>query len=620
MSHHSPFALTRLSAMALLLLLVSLPGPSAAGFQSAPASERLRPLKALAFTDTSGRTYDLKALSRKACTVFVFFTPQCPISNIYSPRVREFAAEYGKRRVQFVLVDSNGEDSLQQVRSYAAGRSLTMPVVKDQGARLADILQAHTTPEAIVVDRQGVVRYRGRIDDNKDRAKVIRHDLRDALDALLAGRPIVRARTPAFGCAIFRDRPLSTPARVAAATYSRDIAPILNEACVSCHRPGGSGPFSLTSYQEAKTWGVALRDYTARRLMPPWKAVPGFGDFQDARTLSEGQIAAIRAWVASGSPAGDLSAAPPTPKFPAPTEWALGPPDVILEPSRPYHLAAEGDDDYRNFVMPIEFKQDAYVKAIEFQPGNAAVVHHVVAFIDRTGESLRREGKESEPGFSSNGTILPTFGSEWGEVWVPGRSARRLPPGVAVHIAKGSRLVMQVHYHKNGAVCADRTRMGIYFAKEPIDKIMQVWLFGNMSFHIAAGDSRSAVRTGLTLPYDVHLHMIFPHMHLLGREMKVTATFPDGTVKPLVYVNDWDFNWQETYAYREPVALPKGTRLELQAYYDNSENNPHQPVHPPQAVTFGEDTTDEMCFAFLSLTPDDEHLGIRPQPVQSAAR
>jgi len=562
---------------------------------------------ALAWTDVNGRNYTEADLKKAKATVFFFSSTQCPIANLYTPRMVELAKEYMPRGVRFFLVNSNPEDSREKVVKYARERRIPFPAVKDNGTELADRLGAQMTPQAILLDSKGNIRYLGRIDDNKDRAKVARHDLREALDAILAGRPVKQARTLPFGCIIFRDRP-TIAATNATVTYTRDIAPILNANCVVCHRAGEVAPFTLETYAQARVWARQIKDYTARRLMPPWKAVPGYGEFHDKRWLTDEQIALIAKWADSGAPQGDPKDLPPAPKFPDPNRWTLGQPDLVLQPVRPYHLAAEGEDVYRNFVLPIDFKEDRYVQAMEFKPDNRAVVHHIVTYIDPTARSAEMDGKETEPGYTVPGVGIGIENAIWGEVWVPGNEARRLPPGIAIKIPAGAKLVMQVHYHKTGKPEVDRSRMALYFAKGKVEKRIHTFPLGTFFLAIPPGRERHEVQADYTLPLDVQLRSIFPHMHMLGREMKVTATLPNGTVKPLIYINDWDFNWQATYYYKEPLALPKGTKLHLVAYYDNSEKNPRQTAHPPRLVTFGPQTTDEMCFAFLGLTVDRENL------------
>jgi peroxiredoxin len=561
---------------------------------------------ALAWKDVQGRAYSLADVSRSKATVFFFTSTQCPISNIYAPRMNEMAKQFAPKGVRFFVVNSNREDTLAKVQADARQKGYPFPAVKDSGTALADRLGARVTPETIILDPAGNVRYRGRVDDNRDRTKVVRQDARAALVALLEGKTIAFPRTLAAGCAIFRE-PLkpAVGVKTAAVTFTRDVAPILNKSCVSCHRDGEVAPFSLQTYPQARTWATQIKDYTARKLMPPWKAVPGHGDFHDSRILADKEIATLARWAEAGAPQGDLKDLPPAPRFAGADEWSLGKPDMVLQPDRPYHLEAEGRDVYRNFVMPVDFEKDTYLSAMEFKPGNRAVVHHMVAYIDKAAASVKLDGKEKEPGYSSFSVGIGVPDAEWGEVWVPGRTPRLLPEGVAIRIPKGSKLVVQVHYHKNGAPQTDLSKTALYLVKGKVEKTVIVVPVVNAWFVLKPGETRQEVKGSLTLPADITLRTIFPHMHLLGKEMKVTATLPDGITKPLIYVNDWDFNWQETYEYKEPIKLPKGTRVDMVAIYDNSESNPHQLIHPPRPVTFGEQTTDEMCFAFLGFTFDN---------------
>jgi hypothetical protein len=562
-----------------------------------------------AWKDLTGKTYTAGDLSTAKANVFFFVSTECPLANIYSPRMAELAREYSPKGVRFFLVDSNEADSEAKLKSYAAERSLRFATIKDRGTTLADHLGARATPEAVILDSKGEVRYRGRIDDNKERTKVVRQDVREAIDDIIGGRAVRVARTQPAGCAIFREK-VAGAARDTGSklTFAEHVAPILNASCVSCHRTGEVAPFGLENYQQAKTWATQIKEYTARKLMPPWKAVAGHGDFHDARGLTDTQIATLARWADTGAAPGDLNRAPSPPKFPSADAWSLGTPDLVVQPVGDYHLGPEGPDVYRNFVIPAEFDEDRYVRAIEFKPGNRAIVHHVVAYIDPKRASLELDGKDSEPGYTVPGVGIGILNSMWGEVWVPGRTPRFMPAGVGVRIPKGSKLVMQVHYHRNGAPQTDRTKMALFFSKEKPERIVTVFPVSNYNFELQPGNSRQVVKASMTVPADIHVRTMFPHMHLLGREMKVTATLPDGTKKPLIFVNDWDFNWQETYEYKQAVALPAGSRIDMEAVYDNSERNPHQVLSPPRKIRFGEQTTDEMCMAIMGFTFDNPAL------------
>jgi len=568
------------------------------------------------FRDINGNTYTQQQVTAHKATVFVFLSCQCPVSNLYTPRLVSLAAAYSTRGVPFFAVYSDRQESLPDVIAHARQHGLKFPVVHDDRNVIADHLGAKVTPEAIIVDDTGTVRYRGRIDDNAVTTRVTAHDLQEALDAVLTDQPVVHPDVPAFGCVIRR---VAVPVAVlppGVPTYAHDVAPILRARCEGCHRPGEVAPFSLQTYQQASAWANDIKRYTQNRQMPPWKPAPGYDAFTDeaSRYLTEKQIATLAKWADAGAPLGDPHQVPPPRKF---TQgWQLGEPDVILTPTQDYHLAADGDDVYRNFILPANFTTDRYLSAVEVRPGNHAVVHHVLIYIDGLHAADKLEGKDhdGEPGWTSFGGpgFVPT-GLLGG--WAPGNDPHFLPPGVGNLLPKGANLVLQVHYHKDGKPETDRTRVGLHFARGPIDKRLSGTMVLNFWFKIPQGDPHYKVEAVTPVRDDVHVLAVTPHMHWLGREMKLWATLPDGTAKPLVWIKDWDFNWQASYFLQHPLALPKGSKVHLLAYYDNSANNPRNPNRKNlRQVTWGEQTTDEMCVAFVSFTRDHEHLAHKSVP------
>lgn len=568
------------------------------------------PVRDLQFRDVTGRRHALAELRDRKATLFLFLSTQCPVANGYTSRLRDLQREYAPRGIAVFGVNPNESESQAVVVRHARERDLTFPMVKDTGGVLARRLGATVTPEAILLDGSGVVRYRGRIDDQRDAGKVKRRDLRDALDAVLAGRPVAVAETTPFGCAIRATAPVAVAKPTV--TYTRDIAPIMQASCQGCHRPGEVGPFSLLTYDDAKAWAGLIKDYTHRRAMPPWKPAEGFGEFQDVRRLSDAQIRTIARWVDEGAPKGDPNDMPPPRKFA--DGWMLGTPDLVLDAGEPYEVAAEGPDVYRNFILPHTPEKDQWVRAVEVRPDQRAVVHHVIVYVDPRGKSLALDEKDPGPGYSSSGGGVGFFPAQFLGGWAPGNTPRFIPAGMALKIPAGAKLVLQVHYHKNGKALKDRTKIGIHFTDEPVRKQVRALPVLNFGLSIPPGEPRHEVKAKTPISRDVTLYSVIPHMHLLGREMKLTASLPDGTTKPLVWIKDWDFNWQETYVFKEPIRLPQGSRIDLTAYYDNSSGNPNNPNNPPKVVTWGEETTDEMCLAFFGFTLDDEDLLATAQP------
>ncbi|MCS6775161.1 MAG: redoxin family protein [Chloroherpetonaceae bacterium] len=589
------------------------------------------PVRPLRFRDLGGRAYTLGAGNGPA--VYLFLATECPVANGYTPRILALEKAYRERGVRFFAVYPNAHEPVSVVARHARERGYTFPVVKDNGT-LARALGATMTPEAVLVDRQGMVRYRGRIDDNRDPAKVRQRDLQEALSAVLEGRRVARPTAPAYGCAILFDtKPAKT--QEARVTYARDVAPILQQNCLVCHRQGEVAPFALETYAQARVWARQIKIYTQNRRMPPWRANSN-GEFHNERRLTDQQIATLAAWVDAGAPPGDLKQTPPPPKFPS--GWQLGEPDVVLEMPETYEVPAEGRDVYRCFVIPTGFTEDRWVTGVEVRPGNRAVVHHVIGYLDRSGRARQLDAADPGPGYNN-----PTPGNVPGFVpvgmlagWAPGNAPQVMPPGVGMLVPRGADLVLEVHYHMNGKPEKDRTKIGLHFAKGPIEKAMHTMAVLTTSIRIPPGEANHVIRTnnivylpdainpmfrmGLSLGQDITVLSVMPHMHLIGRSMKVRAILPDGSERLLVDVPDWDFNWQMTYVFKQPVRLPRGTRLEVEARYDNSSSNPFNPNTPPKEVRYGEQSTDEMCVAFLNYTQDSQRLNTNSGAAATASR
>lgn len=395
---------------------------------------------------------------------------------------------------------------------------------------------------------------------------------------------------------------VATRTTAAEVTFNKDIAPLLWKTCATCHRPGEVGPFPLLSYQDGAKRADFLVEVTASRQMPPWKAEPGYGAFHDARVLDQSEIDLIAQWAQAGAPEGDAGDLPPAPTFPA--GWQLGKPDLVLQMPQAFTVPAEGRDIYRCFVLPIPIDEHKTVAAVEFRPGNPRIVHHAIFYLDARGAARRRDGEDGQPGYTSFGGpgILPTGGLGG---WAPGMIPRLLPKDTGKFLRKGSDLVLQVHYHPNGKEESDQSTLGIYFTEKRAEKLVVGVALRSRRLNIPAGESHYEITAeSASLPCAVHALTVFPHMHMLGREMKVWAESPEGTETPLIWIKNWDFNWQGAYFYAQPVTLAKGTVIKLKAVYDNSAENPRNPNTPPKDVRWGEQTTDEMCLCSVSVVTD----------------
>ena len=346
--------------------------------------------------------------------------------------------------------------------------------------------------------------------------------------------------------------------------------------------------------------------------MPPWKPVTNHGLYYNERRLSDDDIALLQNWHAGGAPLGNSKELPPAPKFP--DTWMLGKPDAVLKAEAGFELKAKGRDEYRCYVLQNPFDEDKWINGIEYRPGNPRSVHHIIGYLDMSGASEKKDAADPLPGYRSDGSgpgFLPT-GSLSG--WAPGNQPRMLLDGVSRRLRKGERLVLETHYHKTGRVEKDEgAQVALYFAKEPVKRQLRVATIINTLVNIPPGAEDHRMTALWVVPQDVHAYDVMPHMHLIGRTVSMTATFPDGTSRDLVVIKDWDFNWQETYQFKEPIKLPRGTRVKLEARYDNSAKNPNNPSNPPRPVRWGEQTTDEMCVGFVAFTIDKQDL-TKPAP------
>jgi len=406
--------------------------------------------------------------------------------------------------------------------------------------------------------------------------------------------------------------PLLLPTLLAAAppqvTFSENVAPIIYNRCAGCHRPGEAAPFSLLSYDDVAKHGKLIAAVTSARIMPPWKAEPASYPYKDSRRLSDAELSTLQAWVKAGMPKGDMSKAPELPKFP--DGWQLGTPDLIVKMPKGFTIPADGADIYRYLRIPLNLPDDKWVQAIEFRPSAGKVVHHVLYFADSTEDAKRIEAEEDAAGNTGASMKFTRNMVPLGGVAV-GAQPHLLPGGLALKLPKGTDLMFQYHFHPIGKEEVEQSTIGLYFAKKaPEHTLTSVQLPVAYSLfaglNIAPGQKDFSVHESYTLPVDVEAVSIGAHAHYIGKTMKMTATFPDGTVKTLLDIKDWDFAWQDRYFFESPILLPKGTKLESDVSWDNSEENSKNPSRPAIPVQWGEQTKDEMGAVTLAVYPAAE--------------
>jgi tetratricopeptide (TPR) repeat protein len=391
--------------------------------------------------------------------------------------------------------------------------------------------------------------------------------------------------------------------------FNRHIAPIVWQQCAGCHREKGGAPFPLLSYAQAKARARDIAKVTQSRYMPPWLPEGGVVAFADERRLTLEQIGLIQQWVAEGSPEGPAGELPPLPAWS--DEWQLGRPDLVAELPEPYTLPPDGRDVYRNFVLPMGLKEKRYVKAVEFK-ANTRVLHHVFIRFDRTRQSRRLDAQDTETGFGGM-ALPPAVESPGGYFlsWQPGRGPVRSRPGLSWAIQPGSDIVLQAHMQPSGKPERVQPSVAFYFTDEiPTNSPFKIGL-SSFELDIPAGAHNYERRDSYVLPVNAQVLAVLPHTHYLGREVEGYAVLPDGRKQWLLKIHQWDFNWQSDYRYREPVSLPKGSRVEMRMTFDNSSENPRNPNQPPVRVKYGLQSSDEMAELWLQLLPENAQDGIR---------
>ncbi|MGO9337405.1 MAG: tetratricopeptide repeat protein [Terracidiphilus sp.] len=392
----------------------------------------------------------------------------------------------------------------------------------------------------------------------------------------------------------------------ASETWSHDVAPVLYAHCATCHHPGGAGPFSLLTYQDARRWAPQILNVTQSRFMPPWLPEPGYGDFADVRRLSDDDQALLKRWITGGMAQGDLKSAPLAPHYDA--TWQMGKPDLILKVAQPFTLPPGGTDTFRNLILPYPLKETHYIRAMEIRPGAPQVVHHANLVIDRTA-GLRRlhpdDWQSGVPGME----LFVDSGNRFEPdshflFWKPDTPALIEPQGMPWRLDPGNDVILNIHLKPSGKPETLDAEIGLYFTPDPPTKQpMLIALERDDQLDIPAGDANFSIEDSLTLPVDVNVLGAYPHAHYLGHDMQGWAILPSGEKKWLVWIRSWDIDRQSVYRYKEPIFLPKGTVLHMHYIYDNSAANPHNPHVPPIRVRAGNRSEDEMGHLWLQVLP-----------------
>ncbi|WP_240911017.1 redoxin domain-containing protein [Paludisphaera soli] len=605
----------RVLAGAFLAIFAALAASPAVAFDEAPATlavDRLVGQRMADFTLPdllSQRDYRLYGFAGKPGAVLVFLGTECPVGDLYLPRLVELNKEYGPKGIVFLGINSNAGDSAESIAAHAREFHVDFPILKDRDNVVADSALAERTPEVLVLDGMARIRYRGAIDDQyvvgSRKPAPERNYLREALDAVVAKGPIEVAATEVAGCLIQKAEPKAAQkanvSRVRApsaeirsareaiegkveevgqVTYA-SAAVIIQEKCQSCHRPKQVAPFSLLGYDDARKHSAMIREVVDVRRMPPWHADPRHGSFSNDRSLSAKERATLLAWIDQGAPLGDPKDVPAPKTFPE--GWSIGEPDVVFEIPETYTVPAQGVLEYVRFRVPTNFTEDVWIRGGEAMPGDRSVVHHILMYVDDHKKERR---------LGLGGSHLCGY--------APGDMPSVFPPGTAKKIPAGSDLIFELHYTPNGRVRQDRSKLGLSFAKEPVVREAFTLPIVNPRFVIPPGEPAVPVSSSMTLPKEVRLLSFMPHMHVRGKDFSYTITKPGGEPEVALSVPAYDFGWQSYYTLKEPTILPKGTKIDCLAHFDNSADNPSNP-DPTKAVRWGDQTFEEMMIGYIDV-------------------
>lgn len=524
--------------------------------------------------------------------VFVFMSTHCPIVDLSAGTLRELHARFAERGAVFVGVYSNSGDHVMAMAAHAQSIDVPFVVMKDKGNRLADAFKVEHTSEVVVTDREFHVKYQGAIDDQfyKGGAKpaALHRYLEEALEALLSGNPAPTSFTQAAGCRIERERETAPTPR----TYYEDVAGIIQSRCTHCHREGEAAPFALETYEDARDNADMIVEVVTDRRMPPWYAESPRGLSHDPR-LSDAEVRTIQEWFACGAPPGDERNRPAGMQYADPKQWKIGKPDFVYRMDKPFTVPATGTVNYQYYRIKADFPTDRWIQAFEVRPGNRRVVHHIQVHEVQPGEGeftaldmLRLYGLSIEEAH--------LVGS-----YTPGNAynSRMFGPEQGMRIRAHKDLIFELHYTPYGKEAEDQSEIGYIFRDAPPEHEIKSFFFFKKRgrFLIPPGEQHHVMSDTYSFPQDVRILAIRPHFHARGKSYRLDVVYPSENDRrePLLTVPAWDFNWQHTYEFREPVVLPAGTELVATGVFDNSRFNPANP-DPMVEVEWGQQTHQEM--------------------------
>ena len=584
------------SALRILLLTVSLSlslGVGASAWALNPG-ERVDNFR---LVDAAGNSHELYYLSDMKAVVLMVQGNGCPIVRLAMPAYHELMTQYKDKGVEFLLFNSNLQDTREAVAEEAKEYGYQAPILLDSMQLVGESLGVTRTAEVFVIDpKTWKLVYRGPVDDRiayeAQRPTASRRYTSEAIDAVLAGRSVQDAQVNSMGCLVNMPGVEARPAH-AKISYSKTIAPMLRDKCVACHQTGGVAPFAMTSYDIVKGFAPMIREVVRTQRMPPWHADPHYGAFVGDRSLSEQQAKTLVHWIEAGAPRGAGDDPLTQVKLSDSEEWELGPPDAIVEIPE-FTVPATGVVEYQCPEVKNPIGRDVWLRGLEVHVGNKSVVHHII--VNNPSDA---RGEERTTGRGGEGRVYCNAPGNLGG-YAPGlQPGIVFPKDTGVFFPKESNFIFQMHYTANGKAGTDRSRVGLYFHKKPPKHPLHMLSMGDPRFVIPAGAKRHTV-TNKSPPtkQTMIVYDMMPHAHLRGRAARLTVKYPDGREEILLNVPRYDFNWQTDYIPVKPLTIPKGSVLEWSMTWDNSAQNPHNP-DPAKPVRWGDQTWEEMGLIFM---------------------
>lgn len=546
--------------------------------------------------DQTGKAHELYYESDASAIVIMVQGNGCPIvRNAWSDykAVRDRFSEQG---VKFYMLNANLQDDRADLVQEATDYGYDLPILKDEAQLIAASLNVTRTAEVIVIDpKTWTISYRGPVNDRvgygRQRAEAREHYLSDALTNVIEGTPIEAPARSAKGCVVNLKGARDTAAH-AEISYSEVIAPILMDNCVTCHQPGGIGPWAMTEYEMVEGFAPMIREVVRTKRMPPWSADPEIGTFHGARGLTIEEEQTLVRWIEAGAPRGS-GPDPLATRENTATEWPLGEPDLIIE-APAFDVPASGVIDYQFPTAPNPLDEDKWVRAITVVPGDKTVVHH--ALIGSSEEI-------TPPGEGNDGDVFENYLVGF----VPGSESYVYPENSGVLVKAGGEYRFQMHYTPSGKATTDKTKIGLYFHDERPDHYLRQQVAINWGIDIPAGAEEHAEHAYFEFDHPAEIVLLFPHAHYRGKSSKFDLEYPDGTTETILSVPKYDFNWQHNYALEEPIQVTAGTRLIHETIYDNSDKNFANP-DPSRNVPWGLQSADEMLYgSFFFRWTEETH-------------